>query len=198
MMEFETIVSILLGLSLAAAVGFRIFVPLLIISLASLGGYFSLSSGFEWIGTFPALIVFIAASVFELVAYFVPFVDNLLDTIAAPTAVIAGTVVMASSIVEMDPLIKWTLAIIAGGGAAGLVQSLTTLTRGASAITTGGLGNPLVSATETGASLGISVLAIISPLVIGSIIILFLIWAGKKLYRHIIKRKFRNSKLTKD
>ena len=189
MINLETIISILLGVSLAAAVGFRIFVPLLIMSLASMGGYLSLSSGFEWIGTFPALMIFAAASLFEIAAYFIPFVDNLLDTIAGPTAVIAGTIVMASSIVEMEPIYKWTLAIIAGGGAAGLVQSLTTITRGASSLTTAGLGNPVVTTTETTASVGISVLAIFFPMMIGILVLLLLIWSGKKLYLKLKNRR---------
>lgn len=183
MTNFETILSVLLGISLAAAVGFRIFIPLLIMSLASITGHLSLSSGFEWIGTLPALIVFAAAALFELGAYFIPFIDNLLDTISGPTAVVAGTVVMASSIVEMEPLLKWTLAIIAGGGAAGVVQSLTTITRGASSLTTGGLGNPVVAATETTASVGISMLAIIFPLMMGSFVLILLIWSARKIYR---------------
>jgi hypothetical protein len=188
MLNLETIISILLGVSLAAAVGFRIFVPLLIMSLASMGGYLNLSSGFEWIGTFPALIIFAAASIFELAAYFIPFIDNLLDTIAGPTAVIAGTIVMASSIVEMEPIYKWTLAIIAGGGAAGLVQSLTTITRGASSLTTAGLGNPLVTTTETTASVGISILAIFFPIFVGVIILFLLVWAGKKLFEKLNRK----------
>ena len=189
MTNFETILSVLLGISLAAAVGFRIFIPLLIMSLASITDHLSLSSGFEWIGTLPALIVFAAAALFELGAYFIPFVDNLLDTISGPTAVIAGTVVMASSIVEMEPLLKWTLAIIAGGGAAGIVQGLTTITRGVSSLTTGGLGNPVVTATETTASVGISILAIIFPMFIGVLVLLLLIWAITKLYKKFITNK---------
>lgn len=187
MLEFNNILGLLLGISLAAAVGFRIFVPLLIMSLASLGGYLSLSSGFEWIGSVPAVIIFGAATIFEIAAYFIPFVDNLLDTIAGPAAVVAGTVVMASTIVELDPLLKWTLAIVAGGGAAGLVQSLTTITRGASSLSTAGLGNPVISTTETTASIGISILAILFPLFIGSLILIFLIWVGKKVYNKFYK-----------
>jgi hypothetical protein len=188
MMNLETLISILLGISLAAAVGFRIFVPLLIMSLSSMGGFLSLSSGFEWIGTFPALIIFSAASLFELAAYFIPFIDNILDAIAGPTAVIAGSMVMASTIVEMEPIYKWTLAIIAGGGAAGLVQSLTTITRGASTLTTAGMGNPIVTAAETGASAGLSILGILFPIVIGSIIILFLVWGSKRVYNRLNKQ----------
>jgi len=75
-------------------------------SLTSMGGFLSLSSGFEWIGTVPAVIVFTAATIFEVAAYFIPFVDNMLDLISGPTALIAGTIVMASSIVEMEPMYK--------------------------------------------------------------------------------------------
>lgn len=187
MENFDTILSILLGISLAAAVGFRIFVPLLVMSIASMSGYMNLSSGFEWIGTLPAVIIFGVASLLELLAYLIPIVDNFLDTIAGPTAVVAGTIVMASSIVEMDPMIKWTLAIIAGGGAAGLVQGLTTITRGASTLTTGGMGNSVVTSTETATSFGLSFLAIIFPLIVGIIVILFLIWGGKKIYSKFSK-----------
>lgn len=189
MLNLETLLSLLLGISLAAAVGFRIFIPLLVISVASMSGSLTLSSGFEWIGTLPAFIVFLTASLFELVAYFIPFVDNLLDTIASPVAVIAGSIVMASSIVEMEPLLKWTLAIVAGGGAAGIVQSVTAITRGASTVTTGGLGNPLISTTETTASISLSVLAIFFPLFMGAIVLLFLGWAIKKIVSKFTKKK---------
>ncbi|MBK8944535.1 MAG: DUF4126 domain-containing protein [Ignavibacteriae bacterium] len=187
MINFDSVISFLLGVSLAAAVGFRIFVPLLIMSIASLLGYLNISSGFEWIGTIPALIIFGAATLFEIAGYYIPFIDNFLDTISSPAAVIAGSIVMASSIVELDPLIKWVLAIVAGGGAAGLVQSLTTITRGASSVTTGGIGNHIVSTTEAGASFGISILAILFPIFIGILIILFLLWTVKKVYNKLLK-----------
>ncbi|MBK7981068.1 MAG: DUF4126 domain-containing protein [Ignavibacteriae bacterium] len=186
-MNFETIISVFLGISLAAAVGFRIFVPLLVMSIASFFGYLNLSSGFEWISTLPALIIFGAATLFEIAGYYIPFIDNFLDAIASPTAVIAGSIVMASSIVELDPLVKWVLAIVAGGGAAGLVQSLTTITRGTSSLTTGGLGNHVVSTTEAGASFGISILAILFPIFIGILVILFLTWTVKKVYNKLLK-----------
>lgn len=187
MINFETIISVFLGISLAAAVGFRIFVPLLVMSIASFFGYLNLSSGFEWISTLPALIIFGAATLFEIAGYYIPFIDNFLDAIASPTAVIAGSIVMASSIVELDPLVKWVLAIVAGGGAAGLVQSLTTITRGTSSLTTGGLGNHVVSTTEAGASFGISILAIFFPIFIGILVILFLTWTVKKVYNKLLK-----------
>jgi hypothetical protein len=140
-------------------------VPLLALSAASLGGHLELSSSFDWIGTWEALIGFGVAAALEIAAYLIPFLDNALDVIAAPAAAVAGTVLMASSVVEMSPFLKWTLAIVAGGGVAGTVQLFTSATRLASTATTAGLANPAVSVTETGSSAGLSVVAIAAPVV---------------------------------
>src|SRR5258705_403728 len=143
----ETLFGVCMGIGLAAACGFRVFVPLLVMSIASLSGHLTLAPSFQWIGSYPALIAFSVATALEIAAYYVPWLDHLLDTIATPAAIVAGTVVTASMISGMSPFLQWTLAAIAGGGAAGLVQGATVLTRAASTATTGGLGNPLV-ATE--------------------------------------------------
>src|SRR6516225_5140167 len=139
----ETLLGIALGIGLSAACGFRVFVPLLALSLASISGHLTLAPGFAWIGSYPALVAFSVATCLEIAGYYIPWVDHLLDTIATPAAVVAGIIVTASMVTGMSPFLKWSLAIIAGGGAAGLVQGTTVLTRGASTATTGGLANPL-------------------------------------------------------
>ena len=187
----ETITSILLGIGLSAAAGFRIFVPFLVASIASLTGYLPLSNSFEWIGTYPALITFSAATVIEIAAYYIPWLDNLLDTIATPAAFIAGAILMVAVVSGLSPLAKWALAIIAGSGAAGIVQTGTTLTRAASTTTTGGLANPVVSTVEAGTSLGLSVLAIFIPVIAGLITISLLFWLGSKVINRL-KGKQRN------
>src|SRR5947207_9549521 len=95
-MDLETLLSVCLGIGLAAACGFRIFVPLLVTSLAAQTGHLTLAGGFQWIGTRPALVAFAVATVLEILAYYVPWIDNLLDVIAGPAAVTAGIVVTAS------------------------------------------------------------------------------------------------------
>src|SRR6267142_2150432 len=139
----QTLMSICLGIGLSAACGFRVFVPLLLMSIASLSGHLPLAHGFEWIGSYPALVAFSVATCLEIAGYYIPCVDNLLDTIATPAAILAGTLVTASMVADVTPLLKWTLAIIAGGGAAGIVQGTTMVARGASSAGTGGLANPL-------------------------------------------------------
>ncbi len=158
--------SILAALGLAAACGFRVFVPLLVVSLAARSGLISLSEGFQWIASTPALISLAAATALEVAAYYVPLVDNLLDSIATPAAIVAGIAVSAAVMVEIDPWLRWTLATIAGGGLAAAVQIPMVAVRGTSTATTAGLANPLVSSGELVAASIFSGLAVFWPLLL--------------------------------
>ena len=180
-MNIEILLTILMGIGLSAASGFRVFIPLLVVSIASFTGNLALADSFSWIGTLPALITFGIATVFEIAGYYIPWVDNILDTITSPMAVVAGAVLMASVVTDISPLFKWTLAIIAGGGVAGTIQALTGMTRVTSSLTTGGLGNPAVSTVESGSSITLSAIAIFIPLIAGIIVIALLVWATKIL-----------------
>jgi Domain of unknown function (DUF4126) len=160
----ETAFGVFVGLGLSSAAGLRLFVPLLVASAAAMSGHLELSGGFEWIGTTPALVGFAVAAALEVVAYLVPLLDNALDALAAPAAAVAGIVLSASTIVDVSPWLRWTLAIIAGGGIAGTVQLFTSATRLTSTATTGGLANPLVATAEAGGATGISLLAVATPI----------------------------------
>jgi hypothetical protein len=133
---YDTLLSLSIGLGLAAACGFRIFVPMLITSIAAKSGHLELAESFMWLASDAALISLGAATVVEVLAYYVPWLDNLLDGITTPCAVVAGTIVMAGFIPEMDAWLKWSLAIISGGTAAGAVQAATVFTRGLSTAST--------------------------------------------------------------
>lgn len=179
----ETLLSVCVGIGLSAACGFRVFVPLLIMSIASLSGHLTLAHGFEWIGTYPALIAFAVATCLEIAGYYIPWLDHLLDTIATPAAIVAGIIVTASAVADMSPFLKWTLAVIAGGSAAGLVQGATVVTRGASTLTTAGLGNPLVATLELAGAVTTSVLAIVVPLLAVGLVMVVLVIAARTLVR---------------
>jgi hypothetical protein len=159
----EWIWPILIGVGLSAACGFRVFLPLLAMSLAARSGVLSLSPGFEWIGSDAGTAAFAVAAFLEVSAYLIPWVDNLLDSIATPAAVLAGILATASLLGDFSPFSRWALAIIAGGGAAGLVQASTVAGRGLSSASTGGLANPLFSLFETLSAAGLSLLAILIP-----------------------------------
>jgi hypothetical protein len=162
--NFDIAASVALGIGLAAATGLRLFLPMLVVSAAAYAGYLPLSENFAWLGTPAALILLSVAAVAEILAYYIPGVDNLLDTLATPAAFVAGTVVSAAVITDLPPMVKWAAAIIAGGGIAGVTQSVTTLVRAKSTVMTGTLGNPVVATTELGGSLFVSLLALAAPL----------------------------------
>jgi hypothetical protein len=161
---FSTVTSISVGLGLAASCGFRVFVPMLMMSIAVKAGLLELSSGWDWIGSWPALIAFIVATVVEIGGFYVPWLDNLLDTIAAPSAVVAGTVTTAACVADLSPFLQWSTAIIAGGGLAASIKGFTILARGGSTAATAGIGNPLVATFELLMSFVLSVLALVVPL----------------------------------
>ena len=173
--------SLLVGIALSAACGFRVFVPLLVMSLASMEGHLALAPGFEWIATPEALSAFAIATVCELFSYYIPWWDNLMDSISSPAAVAAGTITTASVLTDTSPFMQWTLAVIAGGGAAGMVQAGTVLVRGASTFSTGGLGNPLVATAEAAASTITSLVALIAPLVAIITVAVLVILTARKL-----------------
>lgn len=175
-------VGIIIGVCLAAAVGFRIFVPLLILSVGSMTDYVSLADTYSWIGTLPAMIAFGVATILEIVGYYVPWMDNMLDTISTPLSPIAGVVAAGSVVVDVDPLISWTVAIILGGGTALSVEFLTVKARALSSFFTGGFGNSIVASGELFFSTFISILAIVIP-VIAFLFILFLVFIIWKITR---------------
>ncbi len=160
----ETIFGLIVGIGLSAASGFRVFVPLLGISLAAHSGYLTLSPGFEWLGTQEALIAFSTATVIEIAAYYIPWLDNTLDALMSPLAVVAGTLLTASLLGDISPFFKWALAIIAGGGVSAIVQGGTVALRAGSTGTTGGLANLVVSTVELIGSILVTLLAILLPL----------------------------------
>ncbi|MGF1540890.1 MAG: DUF4126 domain-containing protein [Pleurocapsa sp.] len=123
----EIILALCLGVTLSAASGFRVFVPPLVVSLAAIYQDLPLASGFEWLGTYPVAIALGIATIVEIVAYYLPVIDNLLDTIEIPTAIAVGTVLTAANLGEVEPVLQWTLAAIAGGGTAGIIETFTSI-----------------------------------------------------------------------
>lgn len=184
---------IMIGVALSATCGFRVFVPLLAVNIGTRAldadgqPRIELAGGFDWLSSDIALMVFLVATLFEIGGYYIPWIDNLLDTIASPASIVAGTVITASFVTGMDPWLQWLLGVIAGGGAAGAVQATTVVTRASSTVTTGGLGNPIVASVETsGAFLG-SALSIVAVEFAIAVFVLLLgsgVWIWWRRRRH--------------
>jgi Domain of unknown function (DUF4126) len=181
--------SIVLGVALAAATGFRVFLPMLIVSGAAYTGHLHLDDSFAWLGTPSALIMLSVAALAEVLAYYIPIVDNLLDTVATPAAFVAGTIVSAAVMIDAPPMVKWTAAVIAGGGIAGLTQGMTGILRAHSTVLTGGLGNSIIATAELVGAAVISFLALAAPTLAIALVVVFLIVALR-----LVRRRFRGAK----
>jgi hypothetical protein len=190
-MEKEIIVAVALGIGLSASAGFRVFLPLFVAGLAARLGFLPLNEGFMWLQSTATLTALSVATIIEIIAYYVPFVDNLLDSIAMPLAIGAGTLLAASVLPVDNGFLKWLMAIIIGGGASATVQGATTAIRLTSSGTTAGLGNPVVSTGENAAAIGISVLTIALPVVVVAILIFLIIFIIRKNAKR--KRRLKNN-----
>ena len=183
-------ISAFIGIGLAAATGFRVFLPMFAVSLASYMGWIPMNESFQWLSGIPTLITTGIATIVEILAYYIPFVDHLLDTMSIPLATVAGSVMFASQFAEIGTFPQWALALIAGGGTAAAISSGFAGTRAASTATTGGLGNSVVATTETAGAGIMSVLALAAPIIafiVAIILIITVVFFGRKIWR-----KFKN------
>jgi Domain of unknown function (DUF4126) len=181
--DWTTILSVLTGIGLAAACGFRVFVPLLALGLAGRAHVLPLNESFAVLATLPALIALGTAAVLEVVAYYVPWLDNALDLAAAPAAVIAGVLASAAAITTLPPVLVWGIAIIGGGGAAGLLHGATSLLRLKSTAVTGGAANPVLSTGELVGAVVTSAIALLVPIVCALLLVLVMAWVVRKRFQ---------------
>ncbi|MDJ0773422.1 MAG: DUF4126 domain-containing protein [Mastigocoleus sp. MO_167.B18] len=188
------VMALFLGVSLSAASGFRVFLPPLALSIAALNGVVQLSSDWEWVGTYPTAIVLGIAAIVEVLAYFIPFVNNMLDSAEIFLAPIAGMFLTASTLSmagDFDPALVWTLSIITGGTTAEVVEVGTSITRLATTTATAGVANPIVSVVEVISSIVLSILAITLPLLTILIVTIILVDGSRRILRFLSKRKQR-------
>lgn len=172
----DYLLAIFVGVGLSISAGFRLFAPLFLLSLTTKLGWMELGAGFEWLSSTPALVGFGVAVVIEIACNYIPVVDNFMKTIAAPFALMAGTLLTVSVIgVDDSPFLSWALAIIAGGGAATTAQLTSTAVRGTSTMTTAGVANPLVAVIEDIGAWVMSILSIIFPIIAVIFVIVFVI-----------------------
>lgn len=184
------VLSAFIGIGLAAATGFRVFLPMFAVSLASYLHWIPMNESFEWLAGLPTLITTGVATVAEILAYYLPLIDHLLDTVSVPMATVAGSVLFASQFADLGTFPQWALALIAGGGTAATISSGFAGLRVASTATTGGLGNSVVGTTETAGAGIMTVLAIAAPIVaaICAIGLVIVVWVlGRKALRKLRK-----------
>lgn len=187
-MEKEIITAVALGIGLSASAGFRVFIPMLVASIAARTGVFPVQEGFQWLAGWPAIICFGSATIVEILAYYIPFVDNLLDAITTPLAVVAGTVLLTSVLPIDNDMLKWITGLIFGGGAAATVQSGSVVTRLASSKLTAGTGNHAVATGEHAAAIGTSLLSLVVPVLIATAVILLIVFILFKFRKKVFQK----------
>jgi hypothetical protein len=187
--SLDLLFSVALGIGLAAATGFRVFIPLLVAGLAARAGWLPLTDSFVWLQSTPALVAFGTAAVLETLAFYIPGLDHLLDVLAGPLAVIAGILASVSVMVDVPPEIRWPIAVIAGGGIAALTKGTSAVIRAKTAALTGGLGNPVVSSVETAGAATVSIVAIVAPLLCFVGVIVVVVWGLRRLRRITSSRR---------
>lgn len=184
----EILISLCVGIALSACSGFRVFIPMFVANLATKTDLLHLTSGFEWLSSTTATYVLGIATVVEILAYYVPVVDNLLDAIATPASFISGTILTTSFLQIESPALQWTLGIIAGGGMASTIQAGTGLLRLASTKFTAGFGNSFLASLENFLAISGSVLTIWIPVFIAFLGIVLFLYLVKKIYRRFFSR----------
>lgn len=158
--------SIFLGATLAAAAGFRAFLPLFILGLLErfeLLGQFTLGDNLQWLMSNPGLICLGAATVLEIAADKIPAVDSALDSLMTFVRPGAGGLGVIAVLSAHNPLMAYVAGIVLAGGATLPIHLGKTALRLGSHMTTGGFGSPALSCAEDVAAGGTVTLAALLP-----------------------------------
>jgi hypothetical protein len=192
-LSMDTLIAVAVGLGLAASAGMRVFLPLFVLGVAGSTGAVPLAEGWTWLASPAALIGLGTAMLLEIGAYYVPWLDQALDVVATPSALIAGMIATASVLVDMPPLLKWAVVIVGGGGTAGLTQGASVLARLKSGVFTGGLANPAVSTAEWMGALAMAMLAVLVPVVALGVVVVVLFFIIRRAGRVVFGRRNRQT-----
>ena len=147
-LPMETVLSICIGVGLSAACGFRVFVPLLVMSIASLSGHLTLTPAFQWISSYPALIAFSVATALEIAAYYIPWFDHVLDIAGHSDSHRCGNHRHCFRGDGHEPLLEMDACRYRWRGRGWFGSRTTVAARAASSASTGGIGNPVVATIE--------------------------------------------------
>jgi hypothetical protein len=175
----------LLGLGLAASAGLKTFVPLLVMAVAARFHLFGvhLAGPFAWLESTGALVGLSIATIAELAADKIPFVDHALSLAGTVVRPAAGAFVAAAAFSHLDPSAAAIAGLIIGAPTALAVHSAQATTRVASTATTGGLANPVVSIAEDAAAFGGAILALAVPILVPVVLLVAALVAWRVLRR---------------
>jgi len=178
---------LLTGLGLALPAGLNAYIPLLAIAIADrYFGLIHLNSPYDVIASPGGIALIVVLLMVELLADKIPVIDHvndLINTVIRPAA--GATLMMASTdaVSYINPVVAMFLGLIVAGS----VHTVKAGIRPVVTASTGGVGNPIVSAGEDGLAIGISVIALVAPL-----LILFVLAAQAALIFYLLRERRRH------
>ncbi len=156
----------LTGIGLAAPAGLNAYLPLLLLALADrITDRITLDQPYDFLSSGWGIGVITFLLTVEVVADKIPGIDHVNDLIQSAIRPAAGATVMMASTSDGSSL-NPVVALILGLLTAGSVHAAKATTRPAITVSTGGLGNPLVSLVEDGVALVTSLVAILAPILV--------------------------------
>ena len=175
--SMDAMTALLTGLGLATAAGLNAYVPLLVVGVLGRLDVVTLPAPYDSLSSTPALIVLGVLLAVELLVDKVPGVDSVNDVVQTVVRPLAGAVLFAGSVGILTDLPPW-VGVVAGIITAGGVHATKTAIRPAVTVSTAGTANPLVSAVEDAVSLGVSLLALLAPILVGIVLLVggLLVW----------------------
>ena len=183
----------LTGMGLSAAAGLNAYIPFLVVALiARFTDYITLPVGYEWIESNWAIGIGAALLLAEVILDKIPAVDTINDTIQTFIRPSMGGLIFAattaaaqldnSTWMKENPWVSVVLGVLISG----LVHTGKMAARPAINVGTVGAGAPVVSTVEDIGSLGLSLVALMAPLLVILALILLawlLIWMWLRVRR---------------
>lgn len=185
-----------LAISLAASAGLRAFLPLLIAGVLSRVGVLELGESYTFVGSTPALLCFGVATVLEIAGDKIPAVDHALDVGGTFVRPVAGSLLAASVMWQVDePLWALVLGVIVGAPTALAPHAAKAATRGVSTSLTAGIANPVLSTIEDVSAAAIAILAIVVP-TLTAILLAVVVFVGWRWWKRRVDRKAASKPIT--
>ena len=186
----EALTGIFSAFGLSASAGLNAYIPLLVIALmARFTDWIHLNPPFDTLESPWIIGLLVVLSLVEFFADKAPAVNHINDAIQTFVRPAAGAIAFAAAanvVTDLHPVI----ALGAGLLVAGSVHAVKAVAiRPVVTATTGGVGNTPVSMLEDFLATVVSVLAILLPILIGMIALVFTVWAIYFLFRRAESRR---------
>lgn len=154
--------AVLAAFGLSGAAGLNAFLPLLGIGIADRLGVVDLGSSYDWLSSVPGLIAIGTLLLLDVIGDKIPALDSVLHAVGLVVAPASGALLFTAQ-TDLASGLPPVVAVLLGALTAEGVHAGRTVVRPWITASTAGVGNPVVSATEDGTALGVTLLAFVFP-----------------------------------